>query len=62
MSRFVANIGLPSHACGTAQPPFVLLGISEQGGGEGDGADPNDSVIGDAPDVLEVPGGVNGAR
>lgn len=57
----VANIGLPSGCC-TAQPPFVPFGISVHGGGEGDGADPNDSVMGDALDVLDVPGGVNGAR
>jgi hypothetical protein len=60
MSGVVVNIGLPS-ACGTAQPPVVLPGIREQGGGDGEGADPNDSVMGDATDVLD-PGGVNGAR
>ena len=38
-----------------------LPGISG-GGGEGDGADPCDSVMGEATEALEVPGGVSGAR
>lgn len=36
--------------------------LHRAGGGEGDGADPSDSVMGDDTDAFDVPGGVNGAK
>lgn len=36
--------------------------LTEDGGGDGDGAEPNDSVMGDETDAFDVPGGVRGAR
>lgn len=36
--------------------------LVEAGGGDGDGAEPSDSVMGDDMDAFDVPGGVKGAR
>lgn len=45
-------------------PVTLLIGtpLLNAGGGEGEGADPSESVMGDETDAFEVPGGVNGAK